>query len=66
MLLAPVIEYMPEDYFPDRPWGKGNNPMTAVDEFLKEQPEFVIDDMMDAKLMISVSPRGYLRRLWLS
>ena len=58
-----AIEHMPENFFPDRPWGKGNNPMTAVDEFLKEQPEFVIDEMMDAKLMISVAPRGYLRRL---
>jgi cephalosporin hydroxylase len=56
-----VIEYM--DSFPDRPWGRGDNPMTAVDAFLKEHPEFVIDEMMDAKLMISVAPRGYLKRL---
>ncbi|MDR2574717.1 MAG: cephalosporin hydroxylase family protein [Desulfovibrio sp.] len=45
-----------------RPWGKGNNPMTAVDAFLANHPEFEIDEMMDAKLMISVAPRGYLRR----
>jgi cephalosporin hydroxylase len=58
-----VIEYLPEDSFPDRPWGQGDNPMTAVDAFLKDHPEFVIDEMMDAKLMISVAPRGYLKRL---
>lgn len=58
-----VIEHMPEDSFPDRPWGRGNNPMTAVDAFLKEHPGFVIDEMMDAKLMISVAPRGYLKRV---
>ena len=57
-----VIEYMPEEASADRPWGKGNNPMTAVDVFLKDHPEFEIDEMMDAKLMISVAPRGYLRR----
>ena len=48
--------------YADRPWGKGNNPMTAVDAFLKDHPEFEIDEMMDAKLMISVAPRGYLKR----
>jgi cephalosporin hydroxylase len=29
-----IIEDMPTDFFPDRPWGKGNNPKTAVWEFL--------------------------------
>jgi len=58
-----VIEYMPENFFPDRPWGKGNNPMTAVNEFLNDHPEFVVDEMMDAKLMISVAPRGYLKKV---
>jgi len=52
--------------YADRPWGKGDNPMTAVDAFLKEHPEFEIDEMMDAKLMISVAPRGYLRKKELS
>jgi len=58
-----VVEYMPEDAYPDRSWGRGDNPMTAVDEYLKDHPEFSIDEMMDAKLMISVAPRGYLRRI---
>jgi cephalosporin hydroxylase len=57
-----VIEYMPEEASADRPWGKGNNPMTAVDAFLKDHPEFETDEMVDAKLMISVAPRGYLKR----
>jgi cephalosporin hydroxylase len=57
-----VIENMPEGSFPDRPWDKGDNPMTAVNAFLREHPEFEIDTMMDAKLMISVAPRGYLRK----
>ena len=58
-----VVEFMPEDAFPDRPWGKGDNPMIAVDEFLSKHPEFMADEMMDAKLMISVAPKGYLKRL---
>ena len=57
-----VIEYMPEEASTNRPWGHGNNPLTAVVEFIKDHPEFEIDEMMDAKLLISVAPRGYLKR----
>lgn len=57
-----VIEDMPEDAFPDRPWGRGDNPKTAVWEFLKSHPEFEIDRMVQDKLMITVAPDGYLRR----
>jgi len=58
-----VIEDMPADMFPDRPWGPGNNPKTAVWAYLKEHPEFEIDSRMDHKLLISVAPDGYLRRV---
>jgi len=58
-----VIERLPADMFPDRPWGPGDNPMTAVDAYLADHPEFVIDTAIDAKLMISVAPRGYLKRV---
>lgn len=56
-----VIEDLPEDFFPDRPWGRGNNPKTAVHEFLKTNDRFEIDDEMDNKLLITVAPNGYLR-----
>lgn len=58
-----IIEDMPADIFPDRPWGRGNNPKTAVHEYLKAHPEFEIDKRIDHKLMISVAPDGYLRRI---
>lgn len=58
-----VIEDMPEDSFPDRPWGKGNNPKTAVFEWLPDHPEFQIDKTTDHKLLITVAPDGYLRRV---
>jgi cephalosporin hydroxylase len=58
-----VIEDLPAEMFPDRPWGPGDNPKTAVREYLKTHPEFEIDKQIDHKLMISVAPDGYLRRI---
>lgn len=57
-----VIEDLPADMFPDRPWGRGDNPKTAVLEYLKTHPEFEVDERIDHKLLISVAPHGYLRR----
>ena len=47
----------------DRPWDVGNNPKTAVFEYLKSNPNFVIDKQIDNKLLISVAPDGYLKRV---
>jgi cephalosporin hydroxylase len=58
-----IIEDLPEGMYPDRPWGPGNNPKSAVQEFLKTHPEFEVDTSIDDKLLISVAPGGYLRRL---
>lgn len=56
-----VVEDMPEDAFPDRPWGKNNNPKTAVWEFLKANDRFTIEKGIDGKLLITVAPDGYLK-----
>jgi cephalosporin hydroxylase len=56
-----VIEDLPENFFPDRLWGKGNNPKTAVWEFLKANDRFEIDKDLENKLLITVAPGGYLR-----
>ena len=58
-----IVEDMPAEMFPDRPWGPGDNPKTAVWEYLKTHPEFEIDKKIDHKLLISVAPGGYLRRV---
>ena len=58
-----VIEDMPAGMFPDRPWGPGDNPKTALFEYLKTHPEFEIDHAIDHKLLISVAPQGYLKRV---
>lgn len=57
-----LIEDMPQTQFGDRPWGPGNSPKTAVQQFLTTHPEFEIDHRIDHKLLISVAPNGYLRR----
>jgi cephalosporin hydroxylase len=57
-----VIEDLPPGMYPDRPWGPGNNPKTAVREYLREHPEFEIDYAIDGQLLISVAREGYLRR----
>lgn len=57
-----IVEDMPDDMFPDRPWGKGNNPKTAVWEYLKTHSEFEIDKQIENKLLITVAPDGFLKR----
>ena len=58
-----VIEDLEGVEFVDRPWGKGNNPKTAVAEFLKTNSDFVVETAIDDKLLISVAPGGYLKRV---
>lgn len=70
-----AIEDMPDGMFPDRPWRKGDNPKTAVREFLRRLEtegrsgcdgtplKMEIDKVIDNKLLISVAPDGYLKRI---
>lgn len=59
-----VVEDMPADYdWGSRPWRKGNSPKTAVKEFLKKNNDFKVDESIDAKLIVSVAPGGYLKRV---
>ena len=57
-----VIEDLPSGMYPDRPWDVGNNPKTAVREYLAQNSDFEVDEDMEAKLLITVAPGGYLRR----
>ena len=56
-----IVEDLPNEYSADRPWGKGNNPKTAVWEFLKKNRRFVIDKGFENKLLITACPDGYLK-----
>jgi len=56
------VEDMVKDFFPDRPWNPGNNPKTAVREYLKSHQEFEIDSDLHNKLQVTVAPDGFLKR----
>lgn len=58
-----VVEDMSKGSFPDRPWDVGNNPKTAVWEYLKNHDEFGIDKRIQHKLLITVAPDGFLKRV---
>lgn len=58
-----VVEDLPAVMFPDRPWGPGNNPKTAAWKYLETHPEFEIDKSIQNKLLVSVAPDGYLKRM---
>lgn len=58
-----LIEDMPADEYPDRSWGPGNNPKTAVWDYLKTHPEFEIDKSIPAKLLVTVAHDGFLKRI---
>ena len=57
-----VVEDLPAELSSDRPWDPGNNPKTAVREYLKGHPEFEVDKAIERKLQITLAPDGYLRR----
>ncbi|MBC7889815.1 MAG: cephalosporin hydroxylase family protein [Ferruginibacter sp.] len=60
-----IVEKLPENYLPGhvRPWGIGDNPLTAVKEFMKANEQFEVDKSINNKLLISVAPDGYLKRV---
>ena len=63
VVLDTIVEDMTDDSFHDRPWGAGNNPKTAVREFLQENGRFAIDKELENRLLLTVAPDGYLQCL---
>lgn len=58
-----IVAEMADDFYQNRPWGINNNPKGAVEKFLKETQDFTIDQEIDNKLLLSMSPRGYLKKI---
>ena len=58
-----VLDGTPAEASADRPWGPGNSPKTAVDEFLRLNENFAIDYAISDKLLITVAPGGFLKRV---
>lgn len=56
------VDDMPPHFFADRPWDVGNNPKTAVRQWLAGHPEFEVDEAMEQRLQVTVAPHGFLRR----
>jgi len=55
-----VIEHQPPARLRPRAWGKGNNPATALKKFLAADSRFVRDRELEAKLLFTNMPGGYL------
>lgn len=58
-----IVEYIPTQLHRNRPWGPGNNPATAVKDFLEKTDRFVVDEKIDQHLLFSCHPGGYLRAI---
>jgi cephalosporin hydroxylase len=58
-----IIELIPEQIHRKRPWGPGNNPMTALDVFLEKNKKFISDLIIDDKLLLSCNYRGFLKKI---
>lgn len=58
-----VVEYMDQDLIKEKEWSKGNSPLSAVEKFLAEDNSFVLDESISSKLMLTVCPKGFLKKL---
>lgn len=56
-----IVENIPEQKHRTRPWGPGNNPMTALRQFLTENDRFEVDVQLENKLLFTCNPNGYLQ-----
>jgi len=56
-----LVEDVSGDYYLDRPWGPGDNPKTAVWEYLEHTQRFEIDKRIESKILITVAPDGFLK-----
>ena len=48
-----IIEEMPVDYYPNRPWGIGNSPLTAANRFLELNSNFKRDERWSRRSLMS-------------
>lgn len=58
-----IVEDLPSEYYSDRPWSVGDNPKTAVLEFLKSTDNFIVDKTIENKILITVAPNGFLKKI---
>jgi cephalosporin hydroxylase len=61
-----LVGHLNEDEAPKKRsklWFKGNDPLTAANEYLDENKKFAVDPVLNGKLIMSSSPGGYLKRV---
>ena len=63
VIMDTFIELFPKGYFENRPWDKGDNPMTAMHAFLSENDHFEIDHEVSDKLLLCEGMDAYLKRI---
>ena len=56
-----IVEDIPPQTHRPRAWGPGNNPKTALFQYLKETDRFEIDAYSNDKLLTTFSPMGYVK-----
>ncbi len=61
IVMDTLVDDMPAAFFEDRPWGENDNPKTAVRQFLTENSRFEVDKAIEAKILLTVAPSGYLK-----
>jgi cephalosporin hydroxylase len=44
-------------------WFKGNEPLSALQDYMAETDRFEVDEVLNGKLVLSSSPGGYIRRV---
>jgi cephalosporin hydroxylase len=62
MVADTLVEEFPAGYYGNRPWDRGNNPLTAVQSFLAGHSEFVLDPAWARRGLLSEFRDGILRR----
>jgi len=58
-----ITEMLPPEKYHAAKWAPGNSPLTAVKEFMSEREDFIVDNQIYDKLLISVAPQGHLKRI---
>ncbi|MBU4612518.1 cephalosporin hydroxylase family protein [Achromobacter sp. GG226] len=63
VVMDTILEYLPETMFAGKPYGRGNNPATAVQAFLAEDARFRVDEAIEDHVLMTLSPGGFLQRV---
>ncbi|SDV47060.1 cephalosporin hydroxylase family protein [Chitinasiproducens palmae] len=63
IVMDTIMEYLPESTFVGKPYGKGNNPATAAAAFLAADPRFEVDQAIEDRVIMTLSPDGFLKRV---